>query len=497
MADILLVEPTEQKIADDIAPFPMGLLFISTLLHQEGYKIKIIDRRVNSNWKKELITELKTNPICVGVTTFVGPKIINGLEVSHIIKEYNPDTPIVWGGAHSTLVPELTIKNENIDIVVEGDASISFYKLVKALEYGRRLKDVKGLWYKENGQIKQTGKGDKIDLNALPDPPYALLDIKKYIRTGWHIRQADESAFNIVTSRGCPYNCAYCYNQIVNPNWTALSEDRVIDLLKMLIDDFGAKRFIFTEDNFFMDQKRTNKIMETILKEKMDIEFGFFGITIKEGIHMKEQELKLLESAGCKFLQVGLESGSPRILKLIKKNFTIDQAFAFNKKLGICSEIIPYYNLMTGFPTETIEDIKMTVNTRRRLTEDNPNARTTSLFLFAPWPKTELYTLAVQYGFRPPETLEDWGNIGFVPLGSGLESRPWLTKEMIDFYKRLFLVFWLNKIRYNEFMHYKTSTLLSRLLMFLYKPIADIRFNNNFYDIMPEMAVAKLFKFNE
>jgi len=483
MADVILFQPKVAAMVQ-IPSLPLGLLSISKLLDKEGYKIKIIDQRIDKNWEKHLFQELKKNPICMGVSTIIGLSILNCLEASKIVKE-NSDIPTVWGGPHPSILPKQTLENEYVDIVCEGEGDITFYELVKALEKNKSLNGVKGLWFKNNGRKNYTGKRPLIDLNEFPDAPFHLLEMKKYKNTTWHLTK-DFTAC-IETSRGCPYNCAYCYNPILYPHWRALTPERVIELMKKIIDDYSVKSFLFQDDNFFVNQKRTNEIMKGIIKEKLDVEMGFQGIRVDIFCRMKKKELNLLYEAGCKYLQFGLETGSPRILKLLNKRTTIKQALSVNKKLTKCPEIYPYYNLMAGFPTETIDDMKMTMDLTIKLKKENPNTQIPTFFLFTPWPMTKLYDLAIEHGFIPPKSLDEWGHVEWVPIKNRPNIRPWLTKDFLKMWKRMSLIIQLS---YNP-TTLRISNSFIKASAKLYGPVAKFRLNHKLYNFMPETRLVE------
>ena len=110
------------------------MLTIAAPLHQEGYKIKIIDQRTDNNWRNTLKEELKKNPICTAISAISGTQIGFGIAANKIVKEYNKEQRIIWGGTHATILPEQTLENEDIDIVVKGEGEKTFYELIKGLE---------------------------------------------------------------------------------------------------------------------------------------------------------------------------------------------------------------------------------------------------------------------------------------------------------------------------------------------------------------------------
>lgn len=157
---------------------PLGLLAAAAPLDAAGYEVKIIDQQIEPQWKKRLLAELKRTPVCVGITCMTGPQIRYALEASSFVKE-NSSVPVVWGGAHPSLLPRQTVENDHVDLIVQGEGEETFLELVQTLQKGAPLGDVKGIWYKQNGQIMANPPRPHIDLNNQPPPAYHLVDVSQ------------------------------------------------------------------------------------------------------------------------------------------------------------------------------------------------------------------------------------------------------------------------------------------------------------------------------
>jgi len=157
--DIILFNPAPRSgwQAQRRVELPLSLLCTATPLDRQGYRIKIIDEFDNPDWKRELRDAFTEKPICFGVTTMTGPQILHALQGCKVVREIFPDLPIVWGGIHASLLPEQTLQSPYCDIVVVGEGEATFEALVKALESGTPLVDVKGICFKDNGEIHRTG----------------------------------------------------------------------------------------------------------------------------------------------------------------------------------------------------------------------------------------------------------------------------------------------------------------------------------------------------
>ena len=191
---ILLIYPQFHMVDFDAKSYPLGLLVIGTLLEKQGYQIKLIDFLVEDSSWGMLKKELDGNVLCTGLSVMT-PQIPQALEISRLIRNFDKNIPIVWGGVHSTLFPGQTINNPSIDFLIKGEGEISFAKLLKFFESEDNLENIPALVYKKNNQIFQNQNKELIELNDLPVLDYSLLSPK--------VLKFESIILN--TSRGCPY----------------------------------------------------------------------------------------------------------------------------------------------------------------------------------------------------------------------------------------------------------------------------------------------------
>lgn len=475
MTDVILVQP---KVGnwDTIRShpaLPLALLCISTLVDKE-FKVRIIDQRIDKNWKDELMEELLNEPLCVGITSMTCNQISYALDVARTVKE-NSHVPVVMGGIHASLLPEQTLKNKYIDIVVQGEGEATFYELVKRLNENRTLDGVEGIWYKKDGMIKSNPPRPFIDLDKLPDLPYHLVDVDNYTP-----RFMGKRTLYMELSRGCPYMCAFCYNSTYHKRkWRALSAKNSFERIKNVVENFNIPNIYFVDDNFFVDLKRVEDIAKSIIDHEYDLTWEVQGIRINTVDKMSDEFIRLLERAGCKKIHFGVESGSARVLKLVKKGITYQQVRSVNEKLKNTG-IITQYNLMSGFPTETLEDLKETVNLAFELMDGNPNAIISPICNYVPYPGTELFDEALKAGFKIPSTLEGWSNFDYGNI-------PWMSEERRKMLESLFF-----SSLFVSGGRGMVSSPLFKLLAEMYKPIARYRVRNLFFKFMIESKLKSL-----
>src|SRR3989338_1138889 len=422
MADAVLVNPKGFKLIND-QTLPFGLLYASIYACQE-YEIKIIDQRIDKDWKEKFLNELEKKPLIVGITSMTGPQILDALEISKIAKGHG--VKVAWGGIHASLTPKQTLENEYIDFVICGEAELTFHELVKALDKNLPLENVNGLWYKENGQIKANPQRNDIKLEDLPRLPYYLVeDMEKYIQI--KETRGNRRSINIFTSRGCPNKCTYCFNQKFNKGyWRQMSAKRAIEEIRYVVEKFKLENIFILDDNFFFNIPRTKEIAQGIMDMNLDFTWDVLGAEIDTLRRVDRDYIDFLAKSRCKSLLFGIESGSPRILKLIKKNMAVEDVLYVNKMLK-GSGLKAYYSFMSGFPTETDEDLKMTVSLMLRLKEENPNIEYGTVKPVIVYPGTELFDVALKEGYQPPKRLEDWAHVTWGNYSK--LNYPWLSKK--------------------------------------------------------------------
>ena len=453
-------------------------------LVRAGYRVHIIDQRVQADWRERLSNALAEKPVCVGVTSTTGPQLRHALEVSRLVKQHG-DIPVVWGGIHATLLPEQTLEKAEIDFVVQGEGERTFEELVAALESGNGVQDIAGLWSKHSGRVLHGAPRPFIDLNEEPFLEYDLVDVPKYISMVFGVKRLSFSS-----SRGCSFPCAFCCSMAFHRRrWRALSADVALEQMKEFSGRYGVRGLVLTDANFFLDLDRARAILEGVVRGNLGLVFTRLHIRFETMRRLSDEDIALIEKAGCRCLSTGVESGSARIRGLLRKPIDEGELHETNRRLSR-STIMPLYFFMAGFPTETIEELKATVRLFMKLVSDNPRAAK-SLNTYAPYPGTELFDLAVAEGLRPPGRMEDWFTFSYRNLGSGgswLPDRVRKAVEMLDCCS--FFVGDRTLVK-----PFKQTSPLATAAARLYAPIARARVKHLFYHLPLEVKAAKKFGF--
>lgn len=479
---MVLVHPrsTRQWTAQPWCDLPLELISVGSPLARKGYRVRIIDQRVQLDWRERLLSALAEKPVCVGVTSTTGPQLRHAIQVSQLVKQHQ-DIPVVWGGIHATLLPEQTLERPEIDYVVQGEGERTFEELVAELEKGGIARNVAGVWWKEQGRATSGGRRPFIDLNDEPFLDYGLVDVRKYTRTVFGVERLSFS-----TSRGCCFPCAFCYSTAVHQRrWRALKAELAVEQMKEFARRYGVRGLFLTDANFFVDLDRARAILEGVVRENLGLVFTRLHIRFDTLRQLSEKDLALIDRAGCKCLALGVESGSERIRTLLHKPVDEGELLEMNRRLKRCS-IMPLYFFMIGYPTETLEELRSTVKLFTRLITENPRAYK-SVNTYAPFPGTELYDLAVAQGLKPPARLEEWFSFSYRHLGAGgswLPERMRKSVQMLDFCS-----FFVGERGYiNPF---KNTSRLASAVARAYAPIARMRVKNLFYQMPLEIMAAK------
>jgi anaerobic magnesium-protoporphyrin IX monomethyl ester cyclase len=427
MADVLLIFPMRQEMA---ARLPLSIMYVAAALKKGGYAPKIIDTRI------EPLSGLDDRDlIYVGITSMSGSQITHGLEVAKQIRAQRPELPIVWGGLHPSMLPEQTIENEFVDIVVRQEGEETAVELAHALKNHLPLANVKGITFKDRGKIVNTTDRAFINLDTIGNLDYGLVKLDKYLDV--------RDYFSYHSSRGCPHQCIFCHNQCYNKlSWRKKSSKVVVKEMRYLIEDFGIKSFVFHEDNFFVSKERVREICSAIVENGWKINW-----TAQDRVDYfagyDEAFISLLKESGCDHIFFGGESGSQKILDYVKKGITLNQTIEAVKK---CKQIgiTPQISFVIGWPEESWEDLCETLDFVDRLRSIHDGVEINNLFILGIFPGTPMYDIAKALGAKEYRSLEEWGSWRL-----DRSDLPWISKSY-----RLELTAVSNIVRFN-FIHQK------------------------------------------
>jgi anaerobic magnesium-protoporphyrin IX monomethyl ester cyclase len=335
---------------------PIGMLYIAGYLEKYlNVSVKVLDAytdRMTHLQVKEFIEKEKPDIVGIYFSTYY---LYDALLVAEHAKKCSKDITVVAGGPHIMLYPKETILLPTIDYVIQGEAEASFCELVRYIDAKDRSKIdmIPNLLSKESSAEKILTPVRNENLDALPYPARHLLDYRKYRS----ILTKKNPMTTVITSRGCPFKCYFCSNIESGKRVRYRTPKNVVDELQYLKTTYGLSDYLFFDELFTSDKKRTIEICEEILKRKLRIRWHCRSrIDV-----LDEQMIKIMQKAGCRLIQFGIETGTDRVQKLINKNINLEKARETIKMI-YNNGIYTYADFIFGLPTETDEETKATLS---------------------------------------------------------------------------------------------------------------------------------------
>ena len=392
---VLLINPPIREWAKPNC-FPLGLGYIAAILQQEGHEIESMD--INAfRWTQAEVEERIKNATFDAVGT--GAMVTAYEYVKWLVstlKKYHPQKKVIVGGSVAASVPKTLLERTATDIACIGEGEATAKGLFRALELNEDLSEVNGIWFKdEKGAIHITPERPTIrDLDGLPLPAWDLFPMDIYLRNpvGAPNRNKwvdgntvdDTLSMNLFATRGCPYKCIYCYHDFMGQGYRARSAQNVFDEMKTLYQRYGVKYFHFVDDEFVMKNGFVCEFCRRVRESGLGFTWGCSG----RANLMTEDLIATMAKSGCVLIGYGIESGSQKMLDIMKKKVTVEQA---KQAIRLTQKYLGWADcsLMIGTPGETEETIQETVDFCKEL-QLAPEV----IFFSTPYPGTELYEIA-------------------------------------------------------------------------------------------------------
>ena len=389
-----------QRWSDDRSMPPLGVLFLGAVLEKNGYDIEIVPADIMGYSWKDIAKKIEdSKPDVVGVTTTTENRF-ESFKLTKIAKQVNPNIVTILGGPHISMAKmDTLIHIRDVDVLSIGEGENTIIDFAEAIKTGDSLSKVKGIYYRDKyGKILFTGEREKIEnLDELPFPARHLIPIDKY---NFYIDTRDgrrRRAQNIITSRGCPFNCYFCATPV---NWgrkmRGYSPKKVLDEIELLMDRYGAEFIWFYDDTLNYNYERLNRIMDMIIERKLNIKFSNeFRIDI-----IDKPLLEKMRKAGLEMGYFGIEAGASRVRQdIVNKHFEIDKAYKFvewSKEF----DFIPGPFFIFSHYTETWAEAQETIKIMKEIKTINPQADISTAILHI-YPGTPLEEIAKREGIIP------------------------------------------------------------------------------------------------
>lgn len=375
-------------------PAPLGLLALAGEIQRiPGSTVKIIDMEGENLSLEDVINQaVDFKPDLVGITLHATAAHNNASYIARKIKARSPETVLVAGGHHATFLPKEIIRS-GFDISVLGEGDETIFEIGKAIEENRGFQDISGIVYRDGDDIRRTKPRKLIsDLDTLPMPPLELLDSEKYT---FKVFGDSEKVMCLETSRGCPYACDFCS---VTPTWgnkwRNKSNERIIVEMKEA-KKHGYNWIFFTDDIFIVypNVEQRRELFKRIIEEGLETKWI---VQMRADVTSKNEELiEEASKAGMSIAFLGVESGSPEVLKKMHKGEFTPQSVDAVRILSN-NGIVVLVGMMVGAPYEGFRDVISTIRFSRELARSGADALQFSIY--TPLPGTRVFDDALRTG---------------------------------------------------------------------------------------------------
>lgn len=428
MSKILFVYPNQEGCP----MVPIGIGVMSGVLKHYGHKVELFDITFMVSERLDQVAREKTGTVKkVDFEKYwgTGEKVDINEEFRKKILSFNPDAvafsivennylcakkmfkvakevtnaPIIAGGLFPTIVPEFFTKDENVDIICRGEGENAMLELANRIDKGKDYSDIPNFIVKAGGKITENKFGPYYNWEPLIYQDWEVFD-KRHLMKAFVGKMQQTGFFE--TSRGCPFNCAYCANNIYQEIFKCLGYyhrekpiEYAIKEMEYMKDKYNLELIFFNDENFMMIGK--NRFEEFIKKYKEKINLPFYIQTRAETL-LDEGKIKMLKEANCATIGIGVESGSERIRKEVMNKNIPDSVF--EKAFANCNKyhIRTTANIIMGLPFETEKDIITSAEFCKKL-----NTESIGISIFAPYYGTKLRKVCIEQGYMEDKFYEN------------------------------------------------------------------------------------------
>jgi radical SAM superfamily enzyme YgiQ (UPF0313 family) len=379
----------------DIYP-PFGIMYVADALEQAGFRTKIFHdtEEILDDFVRQVAEE---RPLFVGFSTITGPQLKPTIEASRRVKALN--IPVVWGGVHATIMPLEVLREEYVDFVVVNEGEETAQELAHILA-GQQLplwQSVQGLAYKDENGVPQFHMERPFiqDLDRYR-PLWEKIAVEQYLIPSGLYRRA----IPVYISRGCPFRCGFCYNEVVmKRTWRQHSDAFILKQIQWLKDNYQIDAVDYADDYLFGRIKPMQRLVEKV------------GMPWSGQVRVQllsPEFVRWMKQTGCQWVNIGAESGSQAVLDNIHKD---QKAWQIEWGMKNLTEGAPHIeanlSFIVGLPGEKPEDTQITFDLIEKICDMNAKARC-SVCVYMPYPGTPLWPQALEQGYVPPANQAGW-----------------------------------------------------------------------------------------
>lgn len=370
---------------------PLGIAYLAGYLRREGHELDLLDLNISGFNPQRIRLALKRfQPDMVGISAFT-ETYPNAVRVADIVKEFNSDVAVVFGGPHPSIMPEQVLRESpSVDYVIAGEGEETLAALARALSSGEAVEDLTGLVYRKDGEPVANPRRAPLDPDSIGLPARDLLPLELY----------GENPFNVLTARGgCPYRCSFCSAAHI---WEGKHRPRdvkaVVDEVEMLNREYGAAFIFFVDDIFTLRRSWVTALLEEMKRLDGRVTWGC-GTRVDR---VDEELINEMAAAGCTVIQYGVESGSQEILdsvKGIEKEAALDAV-----KWAVAAGMSTTASFMAPFPQDTEKTLRETFDFMKLLADEGAELL---MSYTTPYPGTVFWEEADSLGLKI--LADDWG----------------------------------------------------------------------------------------
>jgi anaerobic magnesium-protoporphyrin IX monomethyl ester cyclase len=429
---VTLVNPPYPQGAHSHPPFiPLGIAYLGAIAEKEGHEVTVIDCQAEKLTYEAFQDRIRRTPSDVIGATATTLLYKSAMKLITIAKQEQPQAFTMLGGSHGTFWDTNALDEyPSLDIVARREGEMTFIEVLNKLQTKTNLKNVLGITFRnQEGKIVRNPDRPFIEnLDALPFPAHHLLPLNALKRMG-------KILFPLITSRGCVYWCDFCSTvRMFGRGYRMRSPKNVVDEMEMIHNTYGVNQLTFYDDAFTVNRERVTKICEELHARKLDLIWD-----CGTRVDMVDRELlKTMHDAGCIAVWLGVESGSELILGAMNKGIKLDQtrlAYKTAHEVGLMT----IANVVLGFPGETEQTAKETINFVKELNPDD-----VGFYVATPYPGTPLYDQVKKNGWLRVTDFDKYDTAGptfETPLLSMKKLAEIRYKAYQDFYLRIGYVF--------------------------------------------------------
>lgn len=381
----LVNPPYPPSVHSHPAFIPLGIAYLGAVAEKAGHKVTVIDCQAEKLTPEAFRGRIEKTPsdlIGVTATTLLYK---SAMRLITIAKEVQPQAVTVLGGSHGTFWDENALKEyPGLDIVVRREGEQTLLDLAEKLESRASLSGVLGITHRDGEKaIRNADRPFIQDLDSLPFPAHHLLPLESLKHNGKII-------FPLVSSRGCVYWCDFCSTvRMFGRGYRMRSPQNVVDEMQLIHDKYGVDQVTFYDDAFSVDRDRVVKICQELDSRKLKLKWD-----CGTRVDMVDRELlNIMHGAGCFAVWLGVESGSEAILGAMNKKIKIEQtklAYKTAHQIGLMT----IANVVLGFPGETEQTARETINLVKQLNPDD-----VGFYIATPYPGTPMYEQVIKNGW--------------------------------------------------------------------------------------------------